>query len=176
MLGIRHFHGVAFDLYQGNITGFACDAFCAPLATKTPGGSFELDTKLINDAGPGVRKKLEQIDTATLDQGSIIVTAPGFLPVKKILFWLHEDRDFSSEKFMEKLCKAIADEQIEHLSFFLPSSPHFALKSSAILDKLEALIKRSPQMPLRRVSFLMENQKDYLSVQTVLFAKFPETS
>jgi hypothetical protein len=90
MLGIRHVHGVAFDLYQGAITGFACDAYCTSLfSIKEARGLFGTQhTAYFKCAGSSCESSELNLalQKQPLAQGSVIVTAPGFLPSKKASF------------------------------------------------------------------------------------------
>ena len=175
MLGIRHVHGVAFDLYQGDITGFACDAFCTPLfSNEEAKASLDLDTSHIKCAGSTIKQRVSSaIEKHPLAHGSVIVTAPGFLPTKKLIFFL-QSAPISSVSCLEKLFEAIAKEQIEHISVDLSET---LLDGTPILiDAFRDFAARQDHSILRRVSFIMKNIDDYLSVQNILFKKLPDQS
>lgn len=175
MLGIRHVHGVAFDLYQGDITGFACDAFCAFLfSSKEAKASFDLSTPLVAGAGSRITERVSSaIEKEQLASGSVIVTAPGFLPAKKLVFLLQNEA-ISSASCLEKLFEAIAKEHIEHIAVDLSESLIDA--TSILIDAFRDFAAKQNSSILRRITLVMKNHDDYLSVQNTLFTKLPDQS
>lgn len=134
-------------------------------------GTFELNTPLISSAGLAVKERLNlALQKQQLTQGSVVVTAPGFLPSKKILFFI-QTLPLSYPSCLKTLCEVIAKEQIEHISFDL--SETLLDDTAIIIDALEELVKKENYAGLRRVSFITKNHESYLNTQKILFTNSP---
>ena len=183
MLGIRKYRGIATDLYQGDITKFACDAMVNAANSELAGGGG-VDGAIHRIGGPVILEECRKIGGCPT--GQAVSTAAGDLPAKWVIHTVgpvwhggnegEEDLLFSA--YHESLKKA--DElAVRHLAFSAISTgvyryPLDQAAATAMRAVRNHLTERTDNGKLERITFVLFTGELYSIFQKALFATFPE--
>ena len=183
MLGIRHYHGTAIDLWQGDITGFQCDGM-ANAANQNLAGGGGVDGAIHRVGGPVIMDACKQLGGCPV--GSAVATVAGDLPATTVIHAVGPVWSGGNAGEPELLLSAyksvwaLAEEHsLRHVA--TPSLSTGAYKypvelaASIAMQSIKEYFttpKRSPQ----RITFVLFNREHYQSFQTALFQMFPELS
>ena len=67
MLGIRHYKGIALDLFEGDLTEFVCDAMVNAANEALAGGSG-VDGAIHRAGGPSILAECKRIGSCPTDK------------------------------------------------------------------------------------------------------------
>jgi len=187
MLGIRHFRGTAVDLYQGDITDFACDVMVTAANPELRGGGG-VDGAIHAAAGPQLMAECRNVGACPT--GSAVITGAGQLPCRHVIHavgprWpegvVTRDEGARLGALLTNAYQRSLDLAVQYgqrhivfpaisagtYQFPLPAAAEVAMK--AVRTFLEA----NPSRALR-VTFALRSAEVYRHFQTALFATFPE--
>lgn len=180
MLGIRRYTGVAIDLYQGDITRFACDAI-VNAANEALAGGGGVDGAIHQAGGPVIREACQKIGACPV--GRAVVTTAGNLPACRVIhtvgpIWkggqhgeaelLHSAYKSSLELADTEKCRHIALPSISTGAYGYPVEEAAQIAMQGVKAALDQ------GLGLRRVTFVLFSLSDYHVYQEALFAAFPE--
>ncbi len=182
MLGLRHYHGTAIDLFQGDITSFVCDAMVNAANSSLSGGAG-VDAAIHQVGGPEILRECQQLGSCST--GKAVLTSAGKLPAKKLIhavgpIWQggsHQEAELLGSAYLSSL-KIAADHTLQHIA--LPSistgAYHFPVAQAAqiAMRSIREFCDERPQA-LRRVTLVLFDGETYKAYQKALFTVFPET-
>jgi O-acetyl-ADP-ribose deacetylase (regulator of RNase III) len=182
MLGIRQYKGIAIDLFQGDLTSFACDAMVNAANERLAGGGG-VDGAIHRAGGPEITTACRQIGGCPT--GQAVATTAGQLPAQKVIHtvgpvWRGGDHDEAAllrQAYQNSLAVA-AQEQCPHVAFPSLSTGAYGFPvdqaASIAMQAVREALDQGPQ--LRRITFVLWSRPDYEAYQQALFTTFPETS
>ena len=182
MLGIRHYHGTAIDLYQGDITRFVCDGIVNAANESLLGGGG-VDGAIHRAGGPSLLEECRSIGGCKT--GQAVVTGAGSLPAKKVIHTVGPVFRGGNAGESELLGSAISsclklaiEHKLSHLAFPAISTGVFGyptnLAAEVMLRTVKAQLETLPDASLRRITFVLFDGDTYRTFQDTLFRLFPE--
>lgn len=160
MLGIRHFHDCAIDLFLGDISEYACDvvAFVGDVNSLE---SVEACKKLVS--------LIEQENSSHLQ-----LLDAGELPAKHFIFsrLINSEDRLNIAASYQSAFEAANGLGLRHITI-LTAQPHFA---DIVFQELKVWIENRSKAShdVRRISFILRDQQSYNAFQKELFKQFPE--
>lgn len=183
MLGIRHWRRRAVDLFQGDITQFACDAIVNAANSDLIGGGG-VDGAIQRVGGPSIAEACQRIGRC--DPGSAVVTTAGFLPASFVFhtvgpIWrggLNDEDQILADSYQSclKLCQL---NQAQHIAFPSISTGSFGYPIGKAAHVAMTAVRKfidtqSDEVFPRRITFVLFSLADYKCYQEALFEAFPE--
>ncbi len=182
MLGIRHFHKTAIDLYQGDITRFVCDGMVNAANESLVGGGG-VDGAIHSVGGPSLLEACRSL--APCKTGQAVATTAGLLPAKKVLhavgpIW--KGGSNGEEELLKSAIRSCLELGIElklgHLAIPALSTGAYAYPvgkaAEAMLKAVQEFLPSVPEGSLRRITFVLFDGPTYTLFQDTLFRLFPE--
>lgn len=183
MLGVRHYQGIAIDLYQGDITQFVCDAM-VNAANKDLAGGGGVDGAIHRAGGPQIMDECRKVGGCPT--GKAVATSAGRLPAKKVIhgvgpIWQGGDQQESAllaSTYQD--CLRIADElDLRHIAlpaistgvYGYPLEQAATVSLKAIID----FIDTDKPKAIRRITLVLFSREHYQVFQNALFASLPES-
>ena len=182
MLGIRKFRGTAIDLFQGDITEFACDAMVNAANAALSGGGG-VDGAIHRAGGPTILAECQRLGGCAT--GSAVITGAGDLPCRNVIHavgpqWQGGNHGEAAQLSgaYHKCLELAAARGFRHLAYAAISTGVYgyplpdaaAVAMTAVRDGLVAM----PDTSLKRITFVLFNAELYRHFQNQLFAIFDE--
>ena len=184
MLGIRRYKNVALDLFQGDITEFACDAMVNAANSRLEGGGG-VDGAIHRVGGPEIMEQCKSFNGCPT--GEAVVTTAGKLPAQFVIHtvgpvWKQGDpsvADLLQSAYFNSLQSA-AEISARHVACPAISTGVYNYPVDAAAEEAFKAIKKFidayPSSPLQRITMVLFSGDDYLSFQDKLFGLFPDES
>ncbi len=182
MLGIRHYRGVAVDLWQGDITTFVCDGM-GNAANSSLAGGGGVDGAIHDAGGPTILEQCRALGGCPT--GSAVATTAGNLPAKYVLHgvgpvWqggVHGEDAALASTYTSILDLGLKHE-LRHLAipaisigaYGYPVERAASISLQAVREWIDLQKGSFP----KRVTFVLYSGTDYAMYQAALFATFPE--
>ena len=187
MLGVRHFHGCAIDLWQGDITEFAVDAIVNAANASLSGGGG-VDGAIHRVGGPAIMEECRRLGSCAI--GQAVVTTAGALPARWVIHTVgpvwqggeHQEHELLQSSIRESLVAA-ARLGAHHISLPAISTGvyRFPLRQAADLSlrALRAYLSSTGSLgemrpAPRRITFILFDAPAYEAFAQALSAVFPE--
>lgn len=183
MLGIRHFRGTAIDLFQGDITQFACDAIVNAANSQLAGGGG-VDGAIHRAGGSVIMEECRKIGHCPT--GKAVVTTGGELPAKLVIhtvgpIWrggTKGEAELLRSAYTNSLKKA-GEHSVRHLAFpsISTGAYRFPLNEAAeiALRALREYLEQDEKpSTLGRITFVLFNSEHYEAFRQSLGVVFPE--
>lgn len=180
MLGIRRYRSVAIDLFQGDITGFACDAM-VNAANEALAGGGGVDGAIHRAGGPAIMEECRKIGRCPT--GQAVATTAGKLPAKIVIHTVGPIWKGGQDSEPELLAQAyrnslsLASEAgCQHIAFPSISTGVYGYPIEQAAAVAMQTVKEFLDQPnqLRRITFVLFSKPDYEVYQKALFNIFPE--
>lgn len=190
MLGLRHYQGIAIDLYQGDITAFACDGIVNAANVQLAGGGG-VDGAIHRVGGPEVMRECRSIGSCA--PGDAVATTAGKLPARYVLHAVGPVWQGGGQGEAKLLagayrrCLTLGETLgLRHLAFPAISTGAYGFpvgKAAEIaLTAVKIFAEALPKQPsdesratlLRRATFVLFSHEHYAAFQDALFRLFPE--
>jgi O-acetyl-ADP-ribose deacetylase (regulator of RNase III) len=183
VLGLRHYRGVAVDLFQGDLTQFVCDAMVNAANERLAGGSG-VDGAIHRAGGPSIMAECRKVGRCPT--GQAVVTGAGDLPAKYVIHTVGPVWAGGSSGEAEMLRAAYqnslrqADQLgVRHVSFPSLSTGAYGYPVEAAAEVAVGAVKgylegERAAPAVKRVTFVLFSLGDYKVYQQVLFAALPE--
>ena len=185
MLGLRHYRGVALDLYQGDLTQFVCDAMVNAANSQLAGGGG-VDGAIHRVGGPVILDECRRLGGCPPGQAK--ATTAGALPAKWVIHAVGPVWEGGGQGEPALLAAAYHAALAEaarlgarHVAFpalstgvyGYPWGPAAEVALTAAKDWIDA---RSPgrETSVRRITFVLFSLDHYHLFQETLFRLFPE--
>ncbi len=182
MLGLRHYHDFAIDVWQGDITTFSCDAMVnASDPELSPGGGV---SGAIHKVG-GLIVTEECAKLGAINTGEAVYTSAGDLPARYVIhtsgpIWQgggQGEQDLLTRSYINSLSLA-ESLSCRHVTFPALSAGIYGYPlQEAALVAMKAVKKSLSDahfLKLKRITFALFDQKSYKTFQQALFAVFTE--
>ena len=182
MLGIRHYHKTAIDLYQGDITRFVCDGIVNAANESLLGGGG-VDGAIHRAGGPSILEECKTI--GGLKTGQAVATAAGSLSAQKVLhtagpIW-KGGKAGESELLRSSVIECLklgVSLKLGHLAFPAISTGIYGYpieKAAEVsIGAVKDYLAEIPEASLRRITFVLFDGDAYQKFQDALFRLFPE--
>ncbi len=183
MLGVRRYKDIAIDLFQGDITSFACDAM-VNAANKELAGGGGVDGAIHRAGGPTIMEECRHIGSCPT--GHAVATTAGRLPAKAVIhavgpIWQggsHKESELLRAAFQEAL-RIANDLKLTHLAAPAISTGvyRFPLHEAAAvtLEAIKDFISDNESLLIRRITMVLYSKEHYQAFQSALFTSFPES-
>lgn len=183
MLGVRKYKDVAIDLYQGDITEFACDAMVNAANSQLAGGGG-VDGAIHKAGGSGIMEECRKLGGCPT--GEARVTGAHNLPADWVIHTVGPVWTGDSEKESELLRSAYLNSlkegnnlKVRHIAFPSISTGvyHFPVDKAAKIAFLAAksfIDENKDSLTIGRITFVLFNKEHYTVFQKKLFELIPE--
>ena len=182
MLGIRHWQGIAIDLFCGDITEFVCDAMVNAANVKLAGGGG-VDGAIHRAAGSGLMEECLRIGGCKT--GEAVATASYQLPCEIVVHavgpvW--QGGSSGEKQLLESAVRSslsLADGHgLRHIALPAISTGIYgypvAEAAQASLSTVKKAIDELTLSSVKRVTFVLFSEEIYATFQQHLFEIFPE--
>jgi O-acetyl-ADP-ribose deacetylase (regulator of RNase III) len=184
MLGLRHHRGVAIDLFQGDITAFACDAMVNAANESLLGGAG-VDGAIHRAGGPEILAACRTLGGCPT--GGAVATTAGRLPARYVIHAVGPvyrgggagEGDLLRSAYAKSLAVA-AGLGIRHVSFPAISTGAYGYPVAPAAEIALGAVKAFAEGPVEergavgRVTFVLFSLPHYHVFQETLFRLFPE--
>ncbi|RZA21505.1 MAG: O-acetyl-ADP-ribose deacetylase [Proteobacteria bacterium] len=182
MLGIRHYHKTAIDLYQGDITRFVCDGIVNAANESLLGGGG-VDGAIHRAGGPSILEECRAIGGCKT--GQAVATTAGNLPAQKVIhtvgpIW-RDGKAGESELLKSAVIECLklsVSLKLSHLAFPAISTGVYGYPvdkaAEVMLKAVSEFLDAQPEGSVRRITFVLFDGDTYRKFQDTLFRLFPE--
>ena len=182
MLGIRHYQGIAIDLFQGDLTEFVCDGM-VNAANESLAGGGGVDGAIHRAGGPSIMEECKVIGHCPT--GEAVITSAGKLPAKKVIHTVGpvwKDGKSGEAEALEKAyissLKIAHEQQLRHVAFPSISTGVYAFPiadaAKVAIKAIQKYIDEQENSAVKRVTLVLYNRDDHNVYQDELFAQIPE--
>lgn len=183
MLGIRKFAGTAVDLYQGDITQFACDALVNAANTRLAGGGG-VDGAIHRAGGPSIMEECRKFDGCPT--GDAVTTGAGNLPAEYVIHTVgpvwsggNKSEDALLASAHRRSLEEAAAHGVRHVAFPALSTGayRFPVERAArvAMEAVKDYLSRARgDTSVARITFVLFDKSQYDVFQNALFQTFPE--
>jgi O-acetyl-ADP-ribose deacetylase (regulator of RNase III) len=182
MLGIRHHRKAAIDLYQGDITRYACDGIVNAANESLLGGGG-VDGAIHRAGGPLILEECRRIGGCKT--GQAVATTAGKLPARNVIHTVGPVWRGGQAGESELLRSAVIEclklgvlLKLGHLAFPAISTGVYGYPmhnaAEVMLRAVADFLDAQPEGCLRRISFVLFDSDAYRTFQNALFRLFPE--
>jgi O-acetyl-ADP-ribose deacetylase (regulator of RNase III) len=189
MLGLRHYRRCQIDLWQGDITTFACDVM-GNAANASLSGGGGVDGRIHDVGGPNLMEECRVFGGCPT--GECRPTGAGLLPARHVLHAvgpIYPDDPGAAPKLLHNAYDAMFQwchaARLRHLAtpalscgvYGYPWPEAARVAMTALRQRLDHLPEDPwPTQGLRRVTFVLFKTELYDVFQEALFETFPEPS
>ncbi len=181
MLGVRHYHGVQIDLFQGDLTAFACDGMLSAADSQLSGGSG-VAAAIHRGAGLPLQDACRRFGGC--QPGSAVATVAGDLPAQAVVHAVGPVWQGGSKGEAETLAAAykagldLCDNMgLRHVACAAISTgacgypvPDAAAVALAAVKAFSGQERRATA----RITFVLYGPESYLTFRKALAETFPE--
>lgn len=184
MLGIRHYKGIAIDLWQGDITKFYCDAIVNAANSELLGGGG-VDGAIHTAGGPTILEQCKKIGGCKT--GESVYTAAGDLPCQYVIHtvgpvWQGGSSEEPSLLFSSYLSSLKLANQLQcrHITFSAISCGVYGYPHNKAAEVAMAAIRQyiddyHQNSAVRRITLALFNGDLHDIFQDALFLNYPES-
>ncbi|SMF66035.1 macro domain-containing protein [Pseudobacteriovorax antillogorgiicola] len=183
MLGVRHYKGIAIDLFHGDITEFVCDGM-VNAANEALAGGGGVDGAIHQAGGPIILEECRQIGSCAT--GSAVKTSAGNLPAKAVIHTVgpvwrggQENEPKLLESCYYNSLKLGHELGFRHLAFPSISTGiySFPVQQAAELtfQAMRSFIDEfSDKTTIKRITMVLFSRDDHNCYQDQMFQEFSE--
>jgi O-acetyl-ADP-ribose deacetylase (regulator of RNase III) len=184
VLGLRHFRGIAIDLWLGDLTEFACDAM-VNAANSELRGSGGVDGAIHRVGGPEVLQACQVIGHCA--PGGAVVTTAGKLPAKCLIHTVGpvwSGGQAGEEKILWDCYQSsllhVETLKLRHVACSAVSTGVYgypaSLAAGVTFRSIKDFISGTKDLQwLRRVTIVLFSKELYEIYQEALFSVFPDS-
>ena len=182
MLGIRHYKGLALDLFEGDLTEFVCDVMVNAANESLAGGSG-VDGAIHQAGGPSIMEECQSIGKCPT--GEAVMTNAGKLPAQKLIhtvgpIWkdgASGEEDLLKNAYLSSL-RLANKEKMRHIAFPSISTGAYGYPvqeaAKVAFKAFKQFADENSDFHTKRITIVLFSRADHNVYQDELFAQFPE--